>query len=304
VLAERWLEIQDVKRVAGSETFVDMGDAHVRYRLVGGGQSGPTVVFLTGMSGSIEQWDHVQTRVAAFAPSLAYDRGGSGFSRGSTAHDAQQQAAELAGLLAALGLDRRIILVGFSMSASIARVFVGRYRERVAGLVLVAPYLPEIESRIAGHHGPLRAYARWLIHESVTTLFGLKRVAGFIADRRGRPVDLTDVDQRATAILMRFGHWWAVDREWLETTETAREALAADALTDLPVILLAGGTTDFGETGRDLDEVNREFAARSSRGSLRSLGRADHGHLLQDVTAYQPLIAAIRDLTTMTRTDE
>jgi pimeloyl-ACP methyl ester carboxylesterase len=56
----------------------------VRYRLLGQGQAGPVVVLLGGMAGSIEQWDGVQMRVAGFATVLAYDRGGYGFSRGST----------------------------------------------------------------------------------------------------------------------------------------------------------------------------------------------------------------------------
>jgi pimeloyl-ACP methyl ester carboxylesterase len=300
-LAESWLEVQDVKRVAGSETFVDVGGAHVRYRLVGGGQSGPIVVLLNGMSGSVEQWQHVQTSVGTFAVVLAYDRGGSGFSRGSGAHDAQQQADELAGLLAALGLERRIVLVGFSNSASIARVFVGRHRERVAGLVLAAPYLPEIEGRVAGRHGPLRAYARWLLHESVTTLFGLKRFAAMVAGRSGHSARSTIVEQRVTAILLRFGHWWAVDREWLATVATAREVFASDALGDLPLILLSSATTDIGESGRIGDEVTREFAARSSRGSVRSLGRGDHRNVLDDVSSYQAVIDAIHDVTTLTR---
>jgi pimeloyl-ACP methyl ester carboxylesterase len=309
VLAERWLEGQDAKRVAGSDTFVNVGGAQLRYRLAGAGQRGPAVVLLGGFSASMEQWDRVQTTVASFATVLAYDRGGYGFSRGSTAHNAQQQADELAGLLSALSLDRPIVLVGFSTGASIARVFIGRYRKQVSGLVLASPHMPEMEGRIVGHHGLIRDSARWLLRESVTTLFGLKRLVGLLTIREN-PLRPNAVEQKITAIEMRFSHWWAVDRELLATPTTARQTLAADPLRDLPLILLADGTWSKGETGRVRDEIYRSLIARSGRGSLRNLdpGHADlHDFVgdmilapVKDGVAYQALIDAIRELASMT----
>ena len=300
-LVERWLEIQDARRLAGSETFVDLGGSRVRYRLAGAKRPGPAVVLLTGLSGSIEQWDQVQTGIGNFAPVLVYDRGGSGFSHGSGAYDARQQSDELARLLTALGWDRRIILVGYSMSASVARVFAGRYRERVAGLILVAPYMPEIEGRIAGRHGPRRSYARWLLHESATTVFGIKRLAAFVASWRTPAVRATPLDNRVTAILARFEHWWAVDREVLATPTTSRQVVAAGGLTDLPVILLSDASPGLGPTGRVVDEVNRVFVERAGRGSLRSLGPVNHEVLLKEPAAYRVLIDAIRDMTAIAR---
>ncbi|MEO6238616.1 MAG: alpha/beta hydrolase [Vicinamibacterales bacterium] len=300
-LTERWFEIRDMKRLAGSETFVSLGDASVRYKFIGREQPSVPVVLLTGLAGSIEQWEVVQARLAQFAPVLAYDRAGSGFSQGSRAHDAAQQADELASLLTELRIDRRIVLVGYSMSASLARVFVSRYREKVSGIVLVAPYMPELEGRTLDRQRPPRAYARWLLHETTTTLFGLKRFASAFTKGVGSSGYSASVENRATGVLLRFGHWWAVDREVLADAATASQVLSAGGLESLPLILVSDNTSSLGDHGRVMDDVDGTFVARSSRGTLRHLPPADHGMLLNDPAQYKFLIAAIQDVASMAR---
>jgi alpha-beta hydrolase superfamily lysophospholipase len=58
------------------QTFATVGDARIRYRLLGAERPGATVVFLPGLNGSIEQADNFQRAVASAVPSLAYDRAG------------------------------------------------------------------------------------------------------------------------------------------------------------------------------------------------------------------------------------
>jgi hypothetical protein len=110
LLTEFVLEARDVARYMPGQTFATVGGARIRYRLLGAERPGVTVVFLSGLNGSIEQADHFQRAVSSAVPSLAHDRAGYGFSEGSTAHSAEQQAKELAALLHALKLEGSVVL--------------------------------------------------------------------------------------------------------------------------------------------------------------------------------------------------
>jgi|GEM_PF-1485709 len=281
VLAERLLERRDFSRVAAHDSFASVAGASVRYRLSGRDRPGPVVVFLNGMAGSLEQWDRVQVAVSGFAQTLGYDRGGSGFSSGSSAHDATTQADELAGLLEALRIDEPVVVIGFSTSASLARVFAQRQGAHLASLILVEPYLPEMEESLPGHQAPARAYARWLLHETAWTLFGLRRLVGLPDGERLQPGE--------KAVLLRFPHWWAVDRELLRNDVTARAALSADRLRDLPL------TVVFAENARSpaLERIYADFAARSRHGSLRLLNPAEHSDFLASAATVGPLVEIV-----------
>jgi pimeloyl-ACP methyl ester carboxylesterase len=102
------------------QTFATVGDAHIRHQPVGAKRPDAAVVFLR-LERHIEQW-----AVSSVAPSLAYDRAGYGFSEGSTAHSAEEQAKELAALLHALKLEGPVVLVAYSFSGPLARIFAGR----------------------------------------------------------------------------------------------------------------------------------------------------------------------------------
>jgi pimeloyl-ACP methyl ester carboxylesterase len=151
LLTELALEARDVARYMPGQTFATVGDARIRYRLLGAEHTGATVVFLSGLSGSIEQVDDIQRAVSSAVPSLAYDRAGYGFSQGSTAHSAEEQAKELAALLHALKLEEPVVLVAYSSSAPIARIFAGCFPEKTAGMYLIDP--------IWGHARGLRTHA-------------------------------------------------------------------------------------------------------------------------------------------------
>jgi len=97
----------------------------------------PTVVFEGGFAQDAIIWHLVQEKVAAFAPTLAYDRAGLGWSAPSdTKRDATQIATELDALLDTLTIDR-VVMVGHSMGGIYARRLWQHNPERVAGMVFV-----------------------------------------------------------------------------------------------------------------------------------------------------------------------
>ncbi len=289
IALELWLEVREARRITAGDTFVELGNTRIRYRLTG---SGEPVVFLSGMAATLEQFDRAQIEASTFATTLTYDRGGSGFSRGS-AYDAEQQADELAALLGALGIRRPVVLVAFSSAASLGRVYVGRYRQRVSALILLDPYLPELEERTTS---PWRArsYARWLMSESVRSLFGIKRASAWMESFSDRDVSLPH--QKALATQRRFRHWWAVTRDCLATARTNRQVAAAGGLSDLHLIVLAGDMTPLGDLGRIQDEVVHDFARRSNYGSIRRLSAGDHGEMVWSEPNFVAVMRAVRDM--------
>jgi hypothetical protein len=123
LLTELALEARDVARYMPGQTFATVGNARIRYRMLGADRPGATVVLLSGLNGSIEQADDLQRALSNAVPSLAYDRAGYGFSECSTAHSAKDQAKELAALLHALKLEGPVVLVAYSFSAPLARIW-------------------------------------------------------------------------------------------------------------------------------------------------------------------------------------
>jgi pimeloyl-ACP methyl ester carboxylesterase len=144
LLTELALEARDVARYMPRQTFATVGNARIRYRMLGADRPGATVVLLSGLNGSIEQADDLQRALSSAVPSLAYDRAGYGFSECSTAHSAKDQAKELAALLHALKLEGPVVLVAYSFSAPLARIFPGRFPEKTAGVHLIEPAMPEL----------------------------------------------------------------------------------------------------------------------------------------------------------------
>lgn len=293
---EEVLERRARTRLTQGETFASVNGAQIRYRLLGAEHAGPTVVFLAGLGGSIEQMVYVQGRVAKTTRTLAYDRGGYGFSVGSEAHTAEAQSAELDGLLKALHLDGPLVLLGFSTSASIARVFAAHYPERVRGLYLVEPYFPEIEQRVVGRKEPRRVYIRWIVHDFFTSTFGLKRLTNRLASYGG-PDD--PVEQRAEEVLQSRRHFMALAHEWYVTPEIAEQAKHAAIGREPMVILFTGGPDAV--LDRALGAMYAEFVAHSPDGKLVKLENHDHSKLLTPGPVLETIVAGLGELTERAR---
>ena len=103
------------------------------------GHSGPTVVFIHGASGNL------QDQMLPFSPALEgkarmifVDRPGHGYSDRAGAEDPALQAARYKFLLDELGI-KQAIFVGHSLGAASVAAFAVLYPEQAQGLVLMAP---------------------------------------------------------------------------------------------------------------------------------------------------------------------
>lgn len=123
-----------------AHSFIDLADGTVHYRLEGP-DAAPTVVLVHGFSVPSFVWnDYIAPLTDAGYRVLAYDTYGRGYSdRPDTTYDADLMDRQLAALLAALKIDRRVDLVGYSMGGAIATIFTARHPELVRSLTLIAP---------------------------------------------------------------------------------------------------------------------------------------------------------------------
>lgn len=98
----------------------------------------PTVIFEAALGGSSLSWLLVQGTVARYAPTLAYDRAGLGYSEaGPMPRTLAQGAAELHALLANAGAQPPYVLVGHSYGGLLVQLYAAQHPEQVCGLVLV-----------------------------------------------------------------------------------------------------------------------------------------------------------------------
>lgn len=110
----------------------------LRYRLMGEENEGPVVLLENGLGDKLEVWDAVQPAVAAFAPVVAYDRGGVGGSQpGPNPRSARMCADEAREMLQKLGFEPPYVLVGHSIGGLFVRFFAMEYPDEVAAIVLV-----------------------------------------------------------------------------------------------------------------------------------------------------------------------
>ncbi|MBX3507275.1 MAG: alpha/beta fold hydrolase [Parvibaculum sp.] len=121
-------------------SFMDLPDGTVHYRLEGP-ENGQLVVLVHGFATPSVIWaQYFKPLTEAGYRVLAFDNYGRGLSdRPDTVYDADLFDNQLSGLLDALGVNRRVDLVGYSMGGGIVTVFAARHPERVRSMTLIAP---------------------------------------------------------------------------------------------------------------------------------------------------------------------
>jgi N-formylmaleamate deformylase len=117
--------------------FVETNGVRLHYLRSGGAK--PPVVLAHGALDDALCWDRVAVALAADYDVVAVDARGHGCSDGSTdGYELAMQAEDLAGVLAALDLERPALL-GHSMGGEVAPVLAGAYPDLLGAIILEDP---------------------------------------------------------------------------------------------------------------------------------------------------------------------
>jgi pimeloyl-ACP methyl ester carboxylesterase len=304
----QFLEARDAARLAEGQTFLAVGKARIRYRSAGADPRAPTVVFLNGFVAPLDQWNELQQRVTAFAPTLAYDRGGLGLSQGSSAHDAASQATELLDVVTGAGSRVPIVLASYSSSALVARVFASRHPELVQGLVFIDPDNPEqilerayLDRYERGSPWPARpvrftsmnAWAYMSGRALISSALGVARLKAWRRNR-GAPA-ASQSRRRLDTFYLLTSHWRAAYAEARVRERSAKQALAwPRAGTDVPVGVISSGQDSEWVYLRDAFELHQKLVERSTQGELLSVPGWNHDNMLEDPAHVPAVVDMIR----------
>lgn len=237
----------------------------------------PTVVLEAGAFGFSADWAAIQDKLAALRiRSLAYDRAGLGFSDpGPGPRDGLAIAADLERLLEAGGEEGPFVLCGHSMAGLHVRLFAGRNRTKVRGLVLVDATTPEamdspLVSGIVDQFGRAARLAAWGASSGL-----LGSLAGTFGDSIG--LGGRAGDEKRWAFALTSHNRWASEEvaAWRGAARQAREAGPLD--TDWPVaVIVAGAPRGAGA----LREMQMAPARAARRGWVEQVAGASHATLL------------------------
>ena len=283
----------DRRRYAGSGLWVDIGGSAKLY-LLEKGTGGTTVVFESGIAATNLNWHGIQDRVAEFARTVSYDRGGLGWSSPSlTPRTPANIAVELHTMLLQAGIKPPFLLVGHSFGGLVMRRYAALYPEDVAGVVLIDPMRleewPPLDPskqatldrgvRMAGYAIPIARFG--LARLAVTSLLCRSgRVSSRLAGAAGEgglhvlgriKDEVSKMPRKVWPIVA--AHWsrpgyYAGMCEHIEAVpDTVREMRAAEPISGVPVLLLTPGTsTPVSERGLSqiADNVRQVIAADSA----------------------------------------
>lgn len=269
--------------------LVDIGGRRLRMVRSGPQAAEPLILLECGAFGCAADWAVVQQRLADKGlRSLAYDRAGLGYSDpGPKPRDGRAIAADLEALLRHLGEEGPLIVVGHSMAGLMLRIFVGRNRERVSGVVLVDAVTPETINApaaaraINGFRRAMKLVNRW------AGIGFMKPFALVVGDKIGLEGEAS-TEKRRIYGLASHARWSAEEvLHWSATSAQGREI--GHYHPDLPVAVVnAGGT----RLPQRLKTIQNAPAHASTRGYLANIVGANHSTLLGKRFA-DPIIVGI-----------
>jgi len=257
----------DRRRFTNAGRWVELGNGQRLYLLEkGSGES--TVLFESGIAATNLNWFHIQEKVALFASTASYDRGGLGWSSPCrTTRTPGNIALELHELLNEAGIKPPYILVGHSFGGLVMRKFALLYPQDVSSIILVDPMRCEEWSpldptkqaeldrgkRLSGYAIPIARLG--LARLAVTSLLcrsGLiaERLAGVAGDG-GKHVlsrvrgEVSKMPQEVWPIVAahwsRPGYYAGMRSHVAAVPETVREMQNAAPIHGIPVLLLTPG---------------------------------------------------------------
>ena len=130
----------------GNADFVEVNGKKLYY--IDKGVGNPTIVLITGLGVAMDDFSELQTKLSKTYRTISYDRAGIGQSEViDNERDLENMSTELNSVLSKIGINKPVVLVGHSRGGLLVRYFVNKYPDKVSGLILIDPAIPELKSR-------------------------------------------------------------------------------------------------------------------------------------------------------------
>jgi pimeloyl-ACP methyl ester carboxylesterase len=141
--------LDEEARLSAPGRFVELGHGQVHYEFEGP-EGGNPVVLVHGFSVPSFVWDPTfDALLAKGFRVLRYDLYGRGFSdRPDVPHDRKLYVEQLDELLAALGIEGPVDLVGLSMGGPVVASFADSHPEKVRRLVFIDPFVGPVDAGV------------------------------------------------------------------------------------------------------------------------------------------------------------
>ncbi len=285
----------------------------INLRCVGAGR--PTVLLEAGYGATSLAWGQVQALVAPRHRACAYDRAGYGFSDpGPAPRDGAAIARDLDQALRATRISGPFIVVGHSAGGLYVRVFADRRPKDVVGMVLVDPSVEYQDRRSAAAFGPgagslsgLRAFAERCLAAAEQGALPSNDAALAPCTPRPKADRPAAVAAARLAEAVRTTTWTTelseLDNLWTRTSDEV--AAGRPRYDDLPLVVLtadgtyAGASPAVRATAAGFwTSLHQEIAARSSRGSQRTVSGSSH---LMMIDRPDAIAVAIEDVAAQAR---
>jgi pimeloyl-ACP methyl ester carboxylesterase len=287
---------RDRKNFPPPGEMVDVGDFRLHLNVMGEPTDGPTVVLEHGGGAMTAQWGWIQSEIADFTQVVAYDRPNLGWSDDSPEQlTAAEEAALLRSALEQLGISGPYVFVGHSMGALLARSYAALYPDEVVGMVLVDPRPLSWEPVHGEGSDEINDLQFQII--GVAARLGIIRLSGMV-EEVASPLPERQANE-GVAMMSTQRHFSGSVKDG-KLGESAIDVIRAEEdVTDMPLIVVSGGTPDdsFDAGARErFNRTHEELAALSTRGEHRVVEAADHFTLMTDQGHAQATVHAIEDL--------
>ncbi|UPG96755.1 alpha/beta fold hydrolase [Luteibacter aegosomatissinici] len=273
--------------------LVDVGGGR-RINLYCRGTGSPAVIFDSGLSDSTIAWARVQPVISETNMTCSYDRAGLGFSDAATRPGTpRNDVDDIHKALRIAGVRPPYVVVGHSSGGRAVRVFADRYRSEVVGMVLVDPSHEDQDRRLQaldkaeGHVRPKPAADEVNCVDAAksgtipTDSPAYATCVGEPDARFSEAINAANMRIAATLAYQQAvaSEYQTFPREGAEQTRATRRDFG-----DMPLIVLDAPYTRlkrFTQAQYDArsamkDQMHRELAAMSSRGSIEYVANTSH----------------------------
>lgn len=268
------------------------------------GTGSPAVLMEAGASTDWLVWQGVQPQLSQLTRVCTYDRAGHGWSEPrSGPRDAETIVRELHALLDQAGVQRPLVLAGYSAGGLYVREYARRFPAEVVGVVLIDSSSPqqldELPGQRALYEQEKRSQERELLWAKLKVWSGWERLMGRCRKRPSR--ELQHLAGQYDAEMCRPRYVGGGDSEFMDFETTCKQAERLTSFGNIPLLVISRDPNLDGDkmTAHEIagvrvwdreQEASRSLSPLSWRVIARGAGHGVHHDRLGLVVAEMALL--------------